>query len=412
MKLNVFFGNEKAGALESTENRGVIFSYDEKYLQNKNSIPLSASLPLQIGEFRQKQCMPFFSGLLPEEDFRRKIADYLHISETSTLKLLEALGGECAGLVSILPEENAVSQPDLYLLNAENYEPLEDSRLKDFIEKMNSRPLIKADKNLRLSLAGAQEKLALANLDGKWYLPVNGAPSTHILKPSRTGSLSSLAQNEYICMKLAKLFGLPVPEVDLMNIAGKDIFVVERYDRIKKEDSIQRIHQEDFCQALGIMSASKYQNDGGPGIADILDVIKKNCTVPALETQKFLSYVIFNYLIGNCDSHGKNYSLLYKNKSVELAPLYDAVSTVIYPGLTDKLSMKIGNHYEIQKVTKEDFSLLAENLNIKKSVISKIFDEFKSKAHNAFAALKADEKVSKVILDLISDFFINFNEVF
>lgn len=412
MKLNVFFGNEKAGALESTENRGVIFSYDEKYLQNKNAIPLSASLPLQIGEFRQNQCMPFFSGLLPEEDFRRKIADYLHISETSTLKLLEALGGECAGLVSILPEENAVSQPDLYLLNAENYEPLEDSRLKDFIEKMNSRPLIKADKNLRLSLAGAQEKLALANLDGKWYLPVNGAPSTHILKPSRIGSLSSLAQNEYICMKLAKHFGLPVPEVDLMNIAGKDIFVVERYDRIKKEDSIQRIHQEDFCQALGIMSASKYQNDGGPGIADILDVIKKNCTVPALETQKFLSYVIFNYLIGNCDSHGKNYSLLYKNKSVELAPLYDAVSTVIYPGLTDKLSMKIGNHYEIQKVTKEDFSLLAENLNIKKSVISKIFDEFKSKSHNAFAALKADEKVSKVILDLISDFFINFNEVF
>ena len=122
----------------------------------------------------------------------------------------------------------------------------------------------------------------------------------------------------------------------------------------------------------------------------------------ALETQKFLSYVIFNYLIGNCDSHGKNYSLLYKNKSVELAPLYDAVSTVIYPGLTDKLSMKIGNHYEIQKVTKEDFSLLAENLNIKKSVISKIFDEFKSKSHNAFAALKADEKVSKIILDLIS----------
>ncbi len=401
MKLNVFFGNEKAGYIESTENRGVIFAYEKKYLKNKNAVPLSASLPLQTEEFCQKQCIPFFSGLLPEEDSRKKIADYLHISETSTLKLLEALGSECAGLVSILPEEKTVSQIDSYSLNSDNYELLEEVRLTDFIEKMNTRPLMKADENLRLSLAGAQEKLALANINGKWYLPLNGAPSTHILKPTRTGSLSSLAQNEYICMKLAKCFDLPVPDVDILNIAGKDVVVVERYDRIKKDDFIQRLHQEDLCQALGIMNTSKYQNDGGPGIADIFNTIKKNCTVPALETQKFLSYVVFNYLIGNCDSHGKNYSLLYKNKCVELAPLYDAVSTVIYPGLTEKLSMKIGNHYDIKKVSKEDFSLLAENLNIKGSVLSKIFNNFESKYSKAFETLKSETKISKEILDLI-----------
>lgn len=401
MKLNVFFGNEKAGYIESTENRGVIFAYEKNYLKNKNAVPLSASLPLQTEEFSQKQCIPFFSGLLPEEDSRKKIADYLHISETSTLKLLEALGGECAGLVSILPEEKTVYQIDSYSLNSDNYELLEEVRLTDFIEKMNTRPLMKADENLRLSLAGAQEKLALANINGKWYLPLNGAPSTHILKPTRTGSLSSLAQNEYICMKLAKCFDLPVPDVDILNIAGKDVFVVERYDRIKKDDFIQRLHQEDLCQALGIMNTSKYQNDGGPGIADIFNTIKKNCTVPALETQKFLSYVVFNYLIGNCDSHGKNYSLLYKNKCVELAPLYDVVSTVIYPGLTEKLSMKIGNHYDIKKVSKEDFSLLAENLNIKGSVLSKIFNNFESKYSKAFETLKSETKISKEILDLI-----------
>ena len=105
MKLNVFFGNKKAGSLESTENRGVIFVYDENYLNDKTSVPLSASLPLQREEFSQKQCIPFFSGLLPEEDSRKKIADYLHISETSTLKLLEALGGECAGVISISSED-------------------------------------------------------------------------------------------------------------------------------------------------------------------------------------------------------------------------------------------------------------------------------------------------------------------
>ena len=401
MKLSVFLGNEKAGSLESTDNRGVIFIYDKNYLMNKNAVPLSASLPLQSEEFSQKQCIPFFSGLLPEEDSRKKIADYLHISETSTLKLLEALGGECAGLISILTEGDSLSTETSYSLNSENYELLDDKKLSDFIEKMNTRPLIKADDKLRLSLAGAQEKLALAKIKGEWYLPLNGAPSTHILKPARTGSLSSLAQNEYICMKLAKSFGLPAPVVDLLKIAGKDVFVIERYDRIKDGNLIQRLHQEDFCQALGIMSTSKYQNDGGPGIADIFNTITKVCTVPALETQKFLRYVIFNYLMGNCDSHGKNYSLLYKNNRVELSPLYDVVSTVIYPGLTEKLSMKIGKHYEIQKVSKEDFSLLTESLNIKYTIFQKIFDDFGKKYISAFEELKADEKVSADILNSI-----------
>ena len=403
MKLNVFFGNKKAGSLESTENRGVIFVYDENYLNDKNSVPLSASLPLQKEEFPQKQCIPFFSGLLPEEDSRKKIADYLHVSETSTMRLLEALGGECAGLISILSEDedNSFSKETSYKLDSENYEQIDDKRLSEFIEKMNTRPLIKADDKLRLSLAGAQEKLALAKINGEWYLPLNGAPSTHILKPARTGSLSSLAQNEYICMKLAKSFGLAVPDVDLLNIAGKDIFVVERYDRLKETNTIQRLHQEDFCQVLGIMSTSKYQNDGGPGIADIFNTILKVCTVPALESQKFLRYVLFNYVMGNCDSHGKNYSLLYKNNRVELSPLYDVVSTIIYSGLTDKLSMKIGKHYEIQKVTQEDFSLLAESLNIKYSVLSKIFDDFAKKYILAFEELKDDEKISREIVNSI-----------
>lgn len=403
MKFNVFFGNKKAGSLESTENRGAIFVYDENYLNDKNSVPLSASLPLQREEFSQKQCIPFFSGLLPEEDSRKKIADYLHISESSTLKLLEALGGECAGLISILSEDDGdlFFKETSYKLDSNNYELLDDNRLSEFIEKMNTRPLIKADDKLRLSLAGAQEKLALAKINGEWYLPLNGAPSTHILKPARTGSLSSLAQNEYICMKLAKSFGLPVPDVDLLKIAGKDIFVVERYDRIKEADSIQRLHQEDFCQALGIMSTSKYQNDGGPGIADIFNTILKVCTVPALESQKFLRYVLFNYVMGNCDSHGKNYSLIYRNNRVELSPLYDVVSTIIYSGLTEKLSMKIGKHYEIQKVTQEDFSLLAESLNIKYSVLSKIFDDFARKYIPAFEELKDDEKISRDVLNSI-----------
>ena len=402
MKLNVFFADKKAGVLESTDNRGVIFVYDNDYLEDKNSVAMSVSLPLQEKEFSQKECMPFFSGLLPEQDSRKKIADYLHISETSTLKLLEALGGECAGLITICSEEETALNKNSYSLDCDNYEELDENSLSEFIKKMNARPLMKVDEKLRLSLAGAQEKLALANFNGKWYLPVNGAPSTHILKPSREGVFSSLAQNEYICMKLAKNLGLSVPEVDLLNISGRDVLIVERYDRIVKEKNIERLHQEDFCQALGIMSTVKYQNDGGPGIKDIFNLIKEVCTVPAVETMRFLRSVIF---IGNSDSHAKNYSILYTGRTVELSPLYDAVSTVIYPDLTENLSMKIGNHYEIRKVTKEDFYILAESLDVKKSVIINIFDEFNKECDGAFELLKNDNKISPAVFDSVYEEF-------
>lgn len=401
MKLNVFFGNEAAGTLESTDNRGIVFSYNKEYLAKENVLPLSASLPLRENEFSQKECIPFFSGLLPEEDFRKKIAAYLHISETSTFKLLEALGGECAGLITISVEENPDIRKNQYSFDSDNYEKLDEKKLASFIEKMNVRPLIKADEKLRLSLAGAQEKLALAKRNGEWYLPLNGAPSTHILKPARNGDLASLGQNEYICMKLAKELKLDVPEVDLINISGKDIFIVERYDRILKANKIQRIHQEDFCQALSIMNTFKYQNDGGPGIKDIYSSIMKNCSVPALENRKFLQFVIFNFLIGNCDSHGKNYSLLYK-RGIELAPLYDAVATTIYPELTDKVSMKIGNHYEIKKINRDDFILLAENLGIKLSVLDIIFNAFRKNFDSAFEKICSDKKIKLQIAEQIA----------
>ena len=405
MTLDVYFGNKLAGFLQSTDNRGVVFYYEEKYIADKNAVPLSASLPLRKEEFSQIEAIPFFSGLLPEEASRKKIADFLHISETSTFKLLEALGGECAGLITITASGNPDLPKDTYYFNSDNYELLDENRLADFIKKMDLRPLMKADDKLRLSLAGAQEKLALAKIDSKWYLPLNGAPSTHILKPTRKGSLSSLAMNEYICMKLAANLGLPAPDVDLINIADRDVFVVERYDRIKNKRSIQRLHQEDFCQAMGLMNASKYQSDGGPGIFDIFSVIKSNCSVPALEIQKFLKYIVFNYLIGNCDSHGKNYSILYRNRTVELAPLYDSVSTLIYSELTEKLSMKIGSHYEIRKVSKSDFYNLAQSLNIKPFVISKLFEEFKRNSCKAFDELKNDPKISKEVLEKIISVF-------
>lgn len=250
--------------------------------------------------------------------------------------------------------------------------------------------MLKAKEKLRLSLAGAQEKLPLTYVDGKYYLPKNGAPSTHIVKPTGNGNLSSLAANEYICTKLAEYCGLPTSKTELKRIGDAEFLLINRYDRICDENRFSRIHQEDMCQALGILSDRKYQNDGGPGIADVYKLIKENTTIPLLETRNFLRYVVFNLVIGNCDAHGKNYSLLFHNGAARLAPIYDAVCTIVYPNLTRKFSMKIGKHYEIKKINQDDFGVLAEEIGLKSKTVLDCYSDIAENVAKAFDRLKED----------------------
>jgi len=389
MKLSVYFGESLAGHLSSTAENGIVFSYEATYLE-AGLPPISLSLPLNAGEFSQKQCLPFFEGLLPEGDVKRRISDYLHISETSTLKLLKELGGECAGMISILPEGEPNKAKNVYDFSPDNYEPVPIKKLSEYIKNTNSRPLLKVKEELRLSLAGAQEKLPLLYKDGEYYLPHNGAPSTHIIKPTGHGELSTLSANEYICIKLAEHSGLPVPNTELKHTDDSDFLLIERYDRIFKDGKLSRIHQEDVCQALGILSEYKYQNDGGPGIADIYNLLKEKTSIPLLEMRSFLQYILFNFIIGNCDAHGKNYSIMYKNNSIKLTPLYDTVCTLAYPNLTNKLSMKIGKHAEIKKVNKEDLTILAEQIGLKAKAVCDTYFEIFENVSKAFEKIKDD----------------------
>ena len=389
MKLSVYLGEKLAGYLESTAEKGVVFFYDTAYIK-AGQPPISLSLPLSNAEFSQKDCLPFFEGLLPEGDVKKRISDYLHISESSTFKLLKELGGECAGMVSILPEGESNKAKSAYAFSRDNYEPLSEKKLAEYIQNINTRPLLKIKEKLRLSLAGAQEKLPLAYINGKYYLPKNGAPSTHILKPTGSGKLSNLAANEYICTELAKYSGLPTSKTELKQIGNTEFLLIERYDRISENNQISRIHQEDICQALGILSDRKYQNDGGPSIADIYNLLKEKTTIPLIETRNFLHYIIFNLIMGNCDAHGKNYSLLFQGNTIQLAPVYDTVSTIIYPNLTRKLSMKVGKHYEFKKINSEDFVLLAGQLNLKPKTILDCYFETIEKIEKTFDKVKND----------------------
>jgi serine/threonine-protein kinase HipA len=389
MKLDVFLFNEKCGELFSTPDRGITFKYADDYLADGNSLPLSLSLPLTRKLFTQKECIPYFIGLLPEGEIKQRIADELHISESSTIKLLEALGGECAGTVSLFNSEDTYQIPlREYIFSSEYYELIDTAQLAEKIRNCSRTPFIRSERNYRLSLAGAQQKISLAQFDGKWYIPKNGAPSTHIIKPARN-DYPDITANEYLCMTIAKYFLNTVPEVGLLKFSTNDesfnVFCIQRFDRLVTSENgtihIRRIHQEDFCQALGIMSDTKYQNDGGPGIKDILTLLREKSATPVIDVEKAVELFIFQFLIGNCDAHGKNYSLLNDGR-IKLAPAYDIVSTTVYPDLSDRMSMSVGGHYEIDKISRNHFIDTFDSCGINSRIVNRIIKSFTEKAED------------------------------
>jgi len=361
VRLEVRQFGELVGWLESTADRGVIFKYDHEYVQRPEARPLSFSLPLRETPFPQAQALPFFAGLLPDGDLRRRIADRLHVSESSTLRLLEALGGECAGTVSLLqvdPEETT-SETD-----TERYEEISEEQLATMIHDMERLPLLISGGGSRLSLAGAQEKIPLFKRNSRWYRPLGGAPSSHILKPA-SPAFHDIVANEYICLRLAETLGLPVPKAEIVDV-GRPVLILERFDRVRAADGgIARLHQEDFCQALGIMPDRKYQADGGPGFADLVRVIRRACTAPIIDIELLVGIALFNLLVGNCDAHGKNFSLLHRENRKGLSPFYDLVSTTMWPELDTKLSMRFGKEYRLEKIERSDLDAFAADLGVK-----------------------------------------------
>ncbi|MEI8158032.1 MAG: type II toxin-antitoxin system HipA family toxin [Burkholderiales bacterium] len=312
--------------------------------------PLSQSLPIRSEPFDDRATRPFFAGLLPEGGKRKQIAKTLQVSNQNDYALLESLGGECAGAVTLLEQGQSPPAPDAPL----EVRWLEDTKLMQVLDEMPLRPMRAGEDGLRLSLAGAQDKLPVV-LDGDGIrigLPLNGSPSSHILKPPIAGIDGSVF-NEAFCMVLAGALKLDVARTQIQTIADgaqqRHYLLVERYDR-QASVPVLRLHQEDFCQALGIVSEHKYQNEGGPSLAQAFALLRSATRPSAIHTLKLLDYVVFNALIGNHDAHGKNFSLLYAPAGAVLTPLYDALCTAVYPTLTDKMAMKIGSKYKFSEV--------------------------------------------------------------
>ncbi len=363
-KLAVYLNQTLIGELSIDTHNDMIFTYQKEYAENKKNQALSQSLPLQTAAYDAKQCRPFFTGILPEAHLRTAIAKQLGISEKNDFALLSAIGGECAGAVSLLPPDSAPVnlKPD--------YRIIDNNAVAVILETMLQKPMLAGEDGIRLSLAGAQDKLAVALIDGHIAIPIGGAPSTHILKPINR-AFPSLIENEFFCLNLARKMGMNTAEVALHEADGKAYLLIERYDRIQTNQHIQRLHQEDFCQALGIVPEMKYQREGGPALADCFQLIRHVSSLPVVDIKAFLQGVLFNLIIGNNDAHGKNFSLLYKKNQTRLAPFYDMISTVYYPSLATKMAMKMGSKYKFNLFYPRHIIQMAEAADLSKTIVQK-----------------------------------------
>ena len=391
--LDIYLLDDFVGHLEQDKSGEIRFQYAESWLNRADAAPLSQSLPLRKERFQRKECRGYFGGILPEESKREIIARNLGISARNDYAMLEQIGGECAGAVTFLPHGQTLPKRN----NATH--KLSEKELASILKELPKRPLLAGEEGIRLSLAGAQDKIAVRIEDGEICLPLGGSPSTHILKPA-VERFDGLVFNEAFCMQLASAAGLSAAAVETKTADGVDYLLVQRYDRIHQPELV-RLHQEDFCQALGLVSEHKYQKEGGPSLKQCFALLREVSTTPVDDLLGLLDAVIYNYLVGNNDAHGKNFSLLYRGDNTELAPLYDIVSTACYPDLSQHMAMNIGCEYSAEKVSSQDFEQFAQEAGLAKPLARRRARELAEKVLAFVPLMKiqhpAAEKVAVIV---------------
>jgi serine/threonine-protein kinase HipA len=345
--LAIWLDGRQIAVVEKQRNNRLRLSYTEYALDTyEGGTPLlSLAFPLTRDRYPNGATRAFLDGLLPEGEPRRAIAQDLDLPASDVFGLLAELGKDIAGALVIQPNDLPPPPPPTTLTAA----PLTADDLAELIANLHRAPL-GVDRNVRLSLAGVQEKLLLTRMgDGTWGRPVQGTPSTHILKPE-IEPFQNTVENELFCMTVAKHLGLSVAPVQTILVDGRPVLVVERYDRVvDPAGTVHRLHQEDLCQALGLPPEQKYEQDGGPSLQRIARVLQDFAEPTAPEM--LLRALTLNVALGNCDAHAKNFSLLHTpTAALRLAPLYDLLSTRLYP-FDDKLAMYVDTVQKSDRVT-------------------------------------------------------------
>jgi serine/threonine-protein kinase HipA len=400
--LNVYLNARLVGRLRRQASGATDFQYDPDWLSWKHALPVSLSLPLREDRYTGDPVIAVFDNLLPDSDvIRRRLAERVHADGSDAYSLLARVGRDCVGALQFLPEG---VQPGP--AGAVEGRPVGEDYIARKIGDLTATPLgVDEDEEFRISLAGAQEKTALLFWKEKWHVPHGTTATTHIMKP-QIGMLPSgidftrSVENEYLCLKLTEAFGLPSARIAIADFKANRVLVVERFDRVWTRDNrLLRLPQEDCCQALSVPPTRKYQSDGGPGMAAVLDLLKGSDD-PEADRRFFLKAQIIFWLLGATDGHAKNFSIfLQPGGRFRLTPLYDVMS--VQPAFDAgqlrrnnmKLALAVGDnrHYAVYEIMPRHFVQTAAKSGIPSFLVQTIFDEL----------LQAEQAaISKVMNDL------------
>lgn len=384
--LSALLGGKIMGFVEQDRRGRLLFRYDQAWRSAANAIPLSLSMPLASAEHGHDATLAFLSGLLPDNrDVVAAWGRHFHVSPRNAFALLSHVGEDCAGAIQFVRDERLEAVLDDTRWEVRWIEEPEiESRLRT-LRKDRSAWHAPHDTG-RFGLAGAQAKTALLYQNGKWGVPSGRAPTTHILKPPLP-EFDGYVENEHYCLSLARELSLPAVASKVVRFGQEVTIVVERYDRawtaelaaasqdnkaafesLAKTTPILRLHQEDLCQALGVPPSLKYQNEGGPSPAQVVELLRSQSSRPAEDVRFFVRALAFNWLIAGTDAHAKNYSILLGGGGrARLGPLYDLASALPYDHLDSQrltLAMKIGSRYRLCDVSVDQWRTLAGELRL------------------------------------------------
>jgi len=357
-RLKVYLNGIHAGILAWDSELDVFsFSYIPDYLKRDKAVPISKSLPLSDEAFGPLVSRAFFENLLPPEVVLRKLEKILHHDRRNTFAFLKELGGDCAGAISLCPEDVELGSAD------DSIRELSEDEADEILRALPERPLLQGlVDGYRISVAGAQDKLVARVRSKRLALPLYGAASTHIVKPEMSICRGSV-ENECFCQRLAAKLGMAAARASILDVKSRAYYVSERYDRELDGESVRRILQEDFCQAMGVPAEEKYESDGGPSAVRCFCFLR-DAGFGFAALAGFVDALAFNFIVGNADAHAKNFSLLYRDGKASLAPIYDTLSTAVYPNLTPRMAMNIGGARDFDDVNAASFDAFAVKCDI------------------------------------------------
>jgi serine/threonine-protein kinase HipA len=350
--LPVYFEQRRVGTIDIDKN-GPGFTYDPSWIELRGAFPISITMPLRSERIAAATFLPWAANLLPESEQLRTLGQLLGMARGDVIGLLSAIGGDTAGALSIgQPGRTASVQ----------WRPIDKPQdLERLIEELPSKPFLVGEEGVSMSLAGVQTKLAVAlDQTGCICIPMNGSPSTHILKPDAP-RLRGSVQNEAFCLTLARRMKIPTPSVTT-GMAGKRTYLlVKRFDRTEVSDRWRRLHQEDYCQALGIPPSAKYESNQtgirGPTLSDLFEVTRRH--MPPTEVVRLLDMIVVNVLVCNTDTHAKNYSIMIRGNGASLAPMYDIMCGEVWDSVTKNLAQKIAGKSRGDHLNGRDWQLFA-----------------------------------------------------